>query len=982
MNLRNVGSYNIGLDICASSVGWAVTDSSGNLCHFKGKPTWGSRIFPPAESASNTRMYRSLRRRYSRRRQRLNLLQDIFRSEIHAIDPDFFARLNQSGLFPEDRSKTQKEYLYTLFNDESFTEKDYFKTFPTIYHLRKWLMETPDKADIRLIYLAFHNIVKHRGDSFQKPFAKSDSERVKNSNTLSNTLISGSKESSDTKGSLSASKVLAYEQYGEDLKLLKKLVKQCCSKQKYFQFFKGEFYSPTELHPQKYVYDKSKIDGYTKYNEIHSWSYDDFRKSVEKLFAHTEAVNDSRYHQMMDKFKDRCFLRRLKVRGDGVVPFQVHLKEMDAIIDKSKSEAGFIKRRKSSYEDFKKSTPPSFQRSMNQALRIVEEIISIAGHFPNNIFIEIHEKTDSKGLEKTTKHRCHTLKDALEELKNKFPDTWEPGILNELPEYIDRSSELDERQTLYFMQYGRSLYSGKPLDIAKLEKHEIDYIVPALYMKDDSLENKALVLRSEIHNKTDQLLLPLSVRKSMRHFWDMLYQSKLISEKKYKSLNRESVSDEQIENFLLKQFVDKNWNTVFAQEVLEEKYPDINVISINAELSYEIRTYKNKDDELEFFPKCSEINDFCYAHDALLTAEIGRFIQDCYPGIYDSPFSYVYGMQSFVKRESVKIHSGKKPINASFLIASFMCLSSGDDLDGLLQYDWSGVFEVERLEKYFNYRQCFITKMPEETTGAFWDQTIYSPRDISKNMAIPVKKDFDPLKYGAYSKEQYAYFFIYKAIKEGKETFEFAQVPVNVAYEINNHNRTLEDYAAQLALNAGIKFIEMVRSKIYKYQLIEMDSSRLYLTGKEQVRSAVQFAFNVRETRIAKALYEGVLRDLDAIDELFCLVVNSLEKYSPKLFSTLRIESWKDRFFEINLHERCEVLKLLISIGNGKSNVADTTVVGGSKYDGQMRSSFHKALNKSDGMVFIDQSVTGMFEKRTYIGRREDLRLFDPDEWC
>lgn len=47
MNLRNVGEYNIGLDIGTGSVGWAVIDSDGEICHFKGKPTWGSRLSLP-----------------------------------------------------------------------------------------------------------------------------------------------------------------------------------------------------------------------------------------------------------------------------------------------------------------------------------------------------------------------------------------------------------------------------------------------------------------------------------------------------------------------------------------------------------------------------------------------------------------------------------------------------------------------------------------------------------------------------------------------------------------------------------------------------------------------------------------------------------------------------------------------------------------------------------------------------------------------
>lgn len=89
MNLRNAGEYNIGLDIGTGSVGWSVTDQDGNLLHFRGKPTWGSRIFPSAEPASEARTHRGQRRRYARRRWRLDLLESLFQSEVSEVDPDF-----------------------------------------------------------------------------------------------------------------------------------------------------------------------------------------------------------------------------------------------------------------------------------------------------------------------------------------------------------------------------------------------------------------------------------------------------------------------------------------------------------------------------------------------------------------------------------------------------------------------------------------------------------------------------------------------------------------------------------------------------------------------------------------------------------------------------------------------------------------------------------------------------------------------------
>lgn len=164
MNLRTVDHYNIGLDLGTASVGWAVTDTEGELLRFKSKPTWGSRIYSQAKTAEATRLKRGQRRRYERRRWRLNLLQDIFAQDMAAVDEDFFIRLNQSRLLQEDRDSEHKMYHWPFFNATDFNEDDYYKRFPTIYHLRAWLMQTDEQADLRLIYLALHNIVKTRGN--------------------------------------------------------------------------------------------------------------------------------------------------------------------------------------------------------------------------------------------------------------------------------------------------------------------------------------------------------------------------------------------------------------------------------------------------------------------------------------------------------------------------------------------------------------------------------------------------------------------------------------------------------------------------------------------------------------------------------------------------------------------------------------------------------------------------------------------------
>ena len=65
--------------------------------------------------------------------------------------------------YKRDENGSCPEMPYSLFIDEDFTDKEYHEKFPTIYHLRKYLMTTEETPDIRLVYLAFHHMMKHRG---------------------------------------------------------------------------------------------------------------------------------------------------------------------------------------------------------------------------------------------------------------------------------------------------------------------------------------------------------------------------------------------------------------------------------------------------------------------------------------------------------------------------------------------------------------------------------------------------------------------------------------------------------------------------------------------------------------------------------------------------------------------------------------------------------------------------------------------------
>lgn len=187
-NSNNSKKYYLGLDMGTDSCGWCVTDDKyniirshkktygpdGKLIKKEGCHLWGARLFGPANTAKNRRLNRTARRRLARRRRRIILLRELFQPEMDKIDPNFFRRLDQSNLWNEDKDKELQMEHNFLFNDKDLTDKEYYKDFPTIYHLRKAMVNgltinghyyDPKKQfDIREVYLVLAHMIKYRGN--------------------------------------------------------------------------------------------------------------------------------------------------------------------------------------------------------------------------------------------------------------------------------------------------------------------------------------------------------------------------------------------------------------------------------------------------------------------------------------------------------------------------------------------------------------------------------------------------------------------------------------------------------------------------------------------------------------------------------------------------------------------------------------------------------------------------------------------------
>lgn len=165
--------YIFGLDVSNGKLGYAAINGNNDpirvpanhkLGISKSQLALGARIFEPGQPAVNRRIFRISTRRTGRKKMRIRYWKKIFEPEIlkETGDTEFFKRMEESWMSPlDDRKETSTDVAVKI------TEPTY-KAFPTIYHLRKMLMETDEKVDLRYIALAVHNIIKYPGNFLSK----------------------------------------------------------------------------------------------------------------------------------------------------------------------------------------------------------------------------------------------------------------------------------------------------------------------------------------------------------------------------------------------------------------------------------------------------------------------------------------------------------------------------------------------------------------------------------------------------------------------------------------------------------------------------------------------------------------------------------------------------------------------------------------------------------------------------------------------
>ena len=666
-------------------------------------------------------------------------------------------------------------------------------------------------------------------------------------------------------------------------------------------------------------------------------SIDDYKTIIEKL-----EYSDSRYED--GNIKMLNFMQIINEKAFG-------FKEQIEALQKERLKDTF------SYEDVAEiPCSPAVKRSLWQTIQIVKEIVKIQKCQPKNIFIEFTRGKDKKKKGKNTDSRIERLKGIYETLKEEGKEVF--------AELKKEKNSLSDMVYLYYLQNGKCLYSGDNLNLSNLSLTcEIDHIIPQCYIKDDSFANKALIMKKynqrKAGDKTVLDIVPEKEKSCVEALWINLRKCGLIEEKKYKNLTRKTnFKEEEQEKFIARQLVETSQIIKYVANIFDNIYVDTKIFTIHASLSSNFRgKYK--------ITKCRSVNDFHHAHDAFIASVLGNH------AVKYELDSFEYGLKNADKMErkvneyfkkSRKIAKEKAEKKEESYGAILNVLETDDD------------FNIKQIKEIISNEKILVTKKLEEQTGKFYNQTLYGKTGYKQSSFVNLKKGLDAAKYGGYRSSNKAYYSIilYKN-KKNKKELVLVGITIQEAKLIENRQLNL----LKCIENKGYKDVKILKEKILKYQkftdgqgnLLELTSDKEYSSVKQLIfkPKIVESISEIEKKKYLKYNEEQQIEFNEELDRLYIELIKKIKtEVKEYLEESKKLESAEEIFKKLTLEDKVQMLERILLIIKGTykdlSKLKLSTEVGR-----------RKNFRIQETLVFIEQSITGVFEKRYKIKDLIDL---------
>ena len=710
------------------------------------------------------------------------------------------------------------------------------------------------------------------------------------------------------------------------------------------------------IFEDKDILEKKVRDNYSKLNEnqikkVLAKKYSGWG-SLSKRLLKTKYYKDKDtelYKSILDLMyeTDKNFMQ---IINDDKYNFQEMIKEFNDKEENKKLNYSIVE---------ELATSPATKRGIYQALKVVEELVDYIGYEPKNISIEMARSEEEKVRKDSRKDYINNLykgcKDSIENYKK-------------LKHELDSHEITGQRLFLYFIQEGKCLYTGTPLNIEDIENqslYEIDHIIPRSLIKDDSIDNKALVLKECNQDKKASYVLPSKFRNSKQKiWWKHLKDNGLMSAKKFHNLIREKYNEEDINGFINRQLVETRQITKHVANILNNLYKDTNVIYLKADLSH---NYREKYDLFKF----RDINDYHHAHDAYLAAVLGEYKENFMKQKIN------FDMVKELNNKIVEMDEGKRR-NLKF---GYVINSLDENLNDIVLKISEKLVDNETGEVLFNahefnkrvedtlYRNdILISKKVEFRSGELYNQT----KNRKGGAGVPLKATMPTELYGAYTRLNPAYAVLIKINKKGKESQRLVGFPI---YLINKSEDIINNYYKKLLNLSNNDSFELGKKHIPFFSIINWDNQIGSLVGASEtieVCNAIEFNFdkNFMKTHkytLKKVYDKKYTKDVanyeHNLDEIITYIVDKIEsKYH--LYSNL-ISDLKDmvnyRNYEIyDIETKENIIKQLFNLLKFNSTNANFKFLN-QKYSSAFGKKNHRIIEHA---TIISKSVTGIRESR------------------
>lgn len=616
------------------------------------------------------------------------------------------------------------------------------------------------------------------------------------------------------------------------------------------------------------------------------------------------------------------------------------------------------------------------KRPIMRTLDIVKELCSLFGA-PEKVFVELPRGSDAPKMPPPS--RRNKINDYFE----KFEDN-EIAELKKQLESVSDEQLRSERLYLYFMQLGKCMYSGSSINIDELstKKYDVDHIYPRSKIKDDSLDNKVLVLSKLNSQKSDDYPISADIRKNMTGFWTTLKHKNLISETKYKRLIRSArFTDEELAGFISRQLVETSQASKAVTHLLKLIFPETDVVYVKARNVSDFRHEYG-------FVKCREINDIHHAKDAYLNIVVGNVFDVKFT---KSPLNFIKGLDGAQRAYTMNLRS---MLNQNISRGGVTAWRKENDKDN----DKGTISTVKKVMAKNNIRYVRFAYIKK---GGLFDEMPL--RAKSEESLVPRKAGLDPEKYGGYFKPSMACMILVKyTVGKDKalslisvDLMHFEKFRRDEAFQKQYIHNALEKIThtqvSDISLPLGARLIKI-------NVMLELDGLRINITGKNNKDTS--FAYTLATPLLLSPELEQYIQKLvsfdNKTDNAKRVIIEDNEETIRKKNRTLydalidktdipiyknimqsirkKIEDGNDKFNHLETIKQIEVLLAMVKLfKQGRKGGCNLEPINCSKTSGRFTfsakiispSNRKKTQPKYKSIRLVDQSPTGLVEKRS-----------------